>query len=85
MGSDSYSVDGLLLNDMLGVHVIASDIRLEVLSWRNGDSYAPRVRVCAPTREALLAFVRRHWGDDDTTWWNAFVVARVNYRPGRDG
>jgi hypothetical protein len=39
-----------------------------------------RVSVYAPTKEALLDFVRYHWGDDDGEWFATHVVARIGMK-----
>ncbi len=38
----------------------------------------PRVNVYGPTRDAVIEYVRREWGDEDPDWFADYVVARLS-------
>lgn len=41
------------------------------------DMGLARVSVHAATREAVIEYVREHWGDEDALWFETYVVGRV--------
>ncbi len=38
----------------------------------------PRVNVYGKTREAVIEYARREWGEEDPSWFADYVVARVD-------
>lgn len=37
----------------------------------------PRVTIEGPSSDAVVAYVRKHWGDDDSEWFVEHVMRRV--------
>jgi hypothetical protein len=38
----------------------------------------PRVDVSGPSREAVLDYIRAHWGDEDADWFDEYVAGRIS-------
>jgi len=41
------------------------------------SSGCPLVEVYGPSKAAVVEFVRKHWGDDDSEWFQTYIVDRV--------
>lgn len=52
-------------------------VEVDVVEGHRDEMGFPRVDVTARTREAVLAYVREAWGDDDAEWFADYVEARV--------
>lgn len=56
------------------------DVFFVVEEERDGMGF-PRVAVYGPTRDAVIEYVRKGWGDEDASWFQEHVVDRVEGLP----
>ena len=73
-----YFVDDLQAADLEGLPA-EDGVRVSVALGFDSMGL-PRVEVEGPTPEAVLAYVRQGWGEDDADWFAEHVVARLQSR-----
>lgn len=58
---------------------VGTDVTVMVEDYTLGTSSGcPCVTLTAPTRQGIIDFVRKFWGDDDGEWFQQHVVERVS-------